>query len=325
MATLTANEFAIPSGAASGGKQAMISFDGLLIDDTTKKIILNPNAVAGGDLEVNSQTSGKSLVVDVSQERVGIGIAVPDNTLHVFGKNSGKTLLEGNSSTTNVVSGILDILSSTSANMVNGFGDAINFRIKDPGANERIARIVAVRAGADDKGKLELYAGTDGLTIGLTVENDGNVSIEQQLNPTTYINVSGQAHIFLTDDSDTDTAFGIFDVKHKTDGNMADGFGGHIQWRIEDVAGVNNRIGRVGFVMDGADNEGKFIISAGTDGLEEFLTIDSSGFVQIENSLRMNEITTPAALTNYGAIYPKLDNKLYFQDGAGVEHEVAFV
>ena len=37
------------------------------------------------------------------------------------------------------------------------------------------------------------------------------------------------------------------------------------------------------------------------------------------------ETTTPTAVTNYGAIYTKNDNKLYFQDGAGAEHEVAFV
>ena len=38
----------------------------------------------------------------------------------------------------------------------------------------------------------------------------------------------------------------------------------------------------------------------------------------------MLETTTPTARTNYGAIYTKTDNKLYFQDGAGTEHEVAF-
>jgi hypothetical protein len=38
-----------------------------------------------------------------------------------------------------------------------------------------------------------------------------------------------------------------------------------------------------------------------------------------------NETSTPTAITNYGAIYTKNDNKLYFQDGAGTEHTVAFV
>lgn len=50
-------------------------------------------------------------------------------------------------------------------------------------------------------------------------------------------------------------------------------------------------------------------------------------FAQIlhENSggqLFLKECTTPTAQVNYGAIYTKNDNKLYFQDGAGNEHEV---
>ena len=47
-----------------------------------------------------------------------------------------------------------------------------------------------------------------------------------------------------------------------------------------------------------------------------------------ENSgaiLYLKETTTPTAITNFGAIYTKNDNKIYFQDGAGTEHEIAFV
>lgn len=47
--------------------------------------------------------------------------------------------------------------------------------------------------------------------------------------------------------------------------------------------------------------------------------IVSSGVVTLA------ETTTPTATTDYGKVYTKNDNKLYFQDGAGVEHEVAFV
>lgn len=39
----------------------------------------------------------------------------------------------------------------------------------------------------------------------------------------------------------------------------------------------------------------------------------------------IKETTTPTADTDYGKVYTKNDNKLYFQDGAGVEHEIAFV
>jgi len=42
------------------------------------------------------------------------------------------------------------------------------------------------------------------------------------------------------------------------------------------------------------------------------------------NRLRLEEITTPTASANFGQLYTKNDNKLYFQDGAGVEHTIAF-
>ena len=41
--------------------------------------------------------------------------------------------------------------------------------------------------------------------------------------------------------------------------------------------------------------------------------------------LKIKETTTPGASGGYGKVYTKNDNKLYFQDGAGTEHEVAFV
>jgi len=46
---------------------------------------------------------------------------------------------------------------------------------------------------------------------------------------------------------------------------------------------------------------------------------DEDGNVNIQG-LYLDEITTPPAINSKGAIYPKDDNKLYFQDGAGTEH-----
>jgi hypothetical protein len=39
----------------------------------------------------------------------------------------------------------------------------------------------------------------------------------------------------------------------------------------------------------------------------------------------LKETTTPTATADYGKIYPKSDNKLYFQDGSGIEHEISMV
>ena len=41
--------------------------------------------------------------------------------------------------------------------------------------------------------------------------------------------------------------------------------------------------------------------------------------------LTIAETTTPTAVPDNGKVYTKADNLLYFQDGAGVEHTVAFV
>lgn len=61
-------------------------------------------------------------------------------------------------------------------------------------------------------------------------------------------------------------------------------------------------------------------------------TLDQSGNLTVTGSLTsvggyvsLAEITTPGATADYGKIYCKADNKIYFQDGAGTEHEIAFV
>jgi hypothetical protein len=41
-------------------------------------------------------------------------------------------------------------------------------------------------------------------------------------------------------------------------------------------------------------------------------------------AIALKETTTPSNDTNYGKIYTKSDNKLYFQDGGGSEHEISF-
>jgi hypothetical protein len=74
-----------------------------------------------------------------------------------------------------------------------------------------------------------------------------------------------------------------------------------------------------------------------TYSLEDALYITGEGDSDIKNGiidsdailhngvLTIKETTTPTAVTDYGKIYTKSDNKLYFQDGAGTEHEIAFV
>ncbi len=44
--------------------------------------------------------------------------------------------------------------------------------------------------------------------------------------------------------------------------------------------------------------------------------------IQDDGVIQMQETTTPAAVSGYGKIYTKADNKLYFQDGSGFEHAI---
>ncbi len=61
------------------------------------------------------------------------------------------------------------------------------------------------------------------------------------------------------------------------------------------------------------------IVDLTADSLARFIVDPISG------SIHIPETTTPTAKADYGGIYTKSDNKLYFQSGDGVEHEVAFV
>jgi len=55
------------------------------------------------------------------------------------------------------------------------------------------------------------------------------------------------------------------------------------------------------------------------------LSLEGAPIKVTDGALHLAERTTPTAIENYGALYFKSDNKIYAQDGDGIEHEVAFV
>ena len=65
------------------------------------------------------------------------------------------------------------------------------------------------------------------------------------------------------------------------------------------------------------------IDSIGNLGVGLAPTVNMSGISIEAGLLTIKETTTPTADTDYGKVYCKADNKLYFQDGAGAEHEVS--
>ncbi len=48
--------------------------------------------------------------------------------------------------------------------------------------------------------------------------------------------------------------------------------------------------------------------------------VNIAGITKLDDSLHIKEITTPTAVADYGAIYTKANNELFFQDGDGNEH-----
>lgn len=87
------------------------------------------------------------------------------------------------------------------------------------------------------------------------------------------------------------------------------------------------RVGTVGsdFFEIATNNTTRVIVAPGTGnvgvGLSPATTM--SGVSVEAGIVTLKEITTPQADADYGKVYPKADNKLYFQDGAGNEHELS--
>ena len=70
--------------------------------------------------------------------------------------------------------------------------------------------------------------------------------------------------------------------------------------------------------------KGSNTVVIGNDDVTDFYASEDSGATVHCTSLTLKETTTPTALADNGKLYTKNDNKLYFQDGAGTEHEISF-
>ena len=113
---------------------------------------------------------------------------------------------------------------------------------------------------------------------------------------------------------------------------------------VVDIRGKGTGVGQI-IVLDEDDQEWLFgscvngvgiIDVVGTTPTALKLRVDGTSHAEVGNNsaditaestgcVGLKETTTPTTTTNYGKVYTKNDNKLYFQDGAGVEHEVAYV
>jgi len=85
--------------------------------------------------------------------------------------------------------------------------------------------------------------------------------------------------------------------------------------------GLGTSAGRIEFDNQSPDeiNFLSCVVGIGTSTPSAYADLTLEG-----GALCLKECTTPTANADYGKIYTKNDNKLYFQDGAGDEHEIQF-
>lgn len=111
---------------------------------------------------------------------MGIGTNAPDRLLHVKGDVSGGVaMFERTTSVTNVAAGVVKVKASSTGDMTDGFGGALQFYIQDNlGVENSVGDIRGIRAGADNTGDLTFNTTTAGVTSEkMRITSGGNVGI----------------------------------------------------------------------------------------------------------------------------------------------------
>jgi len=268
MATFTANQFTIPSGAPSAGKQAGISFDGLQVDNTTKKITFNKGAVAGGDVEIMKETSGRVAFFDVSEGRLAIGdFTDPENPLHVKTLNEAKVpgLFEQTTTTSTVdLRNVIAMKQTTSLDMGAGFGVGWVARIEDVAAvSNNIGKIQFFRGTADNEGDFGIRCGTNGDEMMFKIDQNGKHTLNASNLDTQIVfakKTSGSAIFF-------DLEFGqqvIGDETIASGASLTLG-GGFARLALKETTSPGTPLAGHGYLLTKSDNKAYFITGDGVE------------------------------------------------------------
>ena len=163
---------------------------------------------------------------------------------------------------------------------------------------------ISIKAGSE----LKLSTYTAGALYGAMLSLDKTVTSDRNA---LYVHAQSSASYkagfyCYTDESDTEAYIQMF---------------GDLRIADDNYIGLGDSAGRIVF-DDQATDEINFLscvvgIGTSTPSANADLTLEGG-------AICLKETTTPTADTNYGKVYTKNDNKLYFQDGAGSEHEIAF-
>ena len=138
--------------------------------------------------------------------------------------------------------------------------------------NDADAQVISIPTGTNDvriSGGLSLD-GADAVTAGLSLT--GGIDLK---NSGSLLNVGGAGNDWTANDlkhkgsgqvylerttGGTDDLSNVLNIKRTSSGDVDDGFGVLINFRLEDDAAVERDIGQLGFRRDGADNTAEFLL-----------------------------------------------------------------
>lgn len=347
---------ALPSGGGGtpGGSDTQVQYnDGgafggmsaLTYDDSTGKITANAGASATGDFEVLAETTGTVVYADVSAKQMVIGSNTSFVNADLMLDNGGYLGLKETTTPT---------ATASYAKVYTKNDNKLYFQ-DGAGTESALAPFVGVGGNGDvtfiNNGKLgssnALNFSSGKLTVNSTNASNGDFQVKGDLVdslihtdadnnrigfgkfPTTFqyeFTSSTGITLFERETTSTNGNYQPFILRHRTTGNMTTGFGSGIIFAVEDATSGSTAIGQFQVNRGSSDANGEIKILAGVGGGETLVGISELGVMSVEKGvLSLKETTTPTAATDYGRIYTKSDNKLYFQDGAGTEHEIAFV
>lgn len=302
MAEFTANQPIIPDGAPSSGDQDMISFDGMEIHNTTKKVTLNLGGAAGGDLEWR-----------VSGGTVGMLASASSGTV-TFGGGTGIFQASSLSDPTNlqVYSGRQAILDLSGDLDNNGTDDTVIFM------RNNNAGVVSLAVDGDDPTSFYIDMGnvSPGANTAMKFNSDLSIEVNQQQSASgdlIWYDQSGEAGRFdatngrlglgisnpnarLTIESETNvqalqatrnttntTGFqSAVNIIANTNGNMSTtNFGVGMFAGVEDNTSGLQFIGGITWSTDGADDFGQVNLQGGEDGNTVLLNVRQNGLTTI--------------------------------------------
>ncbi len=100
----------------------------------------------------------------------------------------------------------------------------------------------------------------------------------------------------------------------------------YLAWFCNQTLVFNESGADVDFRFEGGNEENLLVLDGGNDNITIGAAPVSAHYdlmLARVGVLGLKETTTPTADINHGKVYTKTDNILYFQDGAGAEHDIA--